>query len=212
MLHILVQGMIVGLALAAPIGPINIEIVRRGLAGGFFSGWLVGIGAMCADVIFCALVVTGVAQIADSPKLRVPMYLAGAAVMIYLGVTGLIAVLQDGKIDDAPISGRRSFLTGFLMAVSNPMGIVYWLSIGSALIASAIAAAGNGAGPVLIAGVFVGITIWATVLGGLTVLGRSFVSPKVMRAVSAVGAVVLVGFGLYFAWSGIKGLAGLVQA
>ena len=209
MLQILAQGMLVGLALAAPVGPINIEIVRRGLAGGFLSGWLVGIGAMTADVIFCALIVTGVAQIADSPRLRVPMYIAGAVVLIYLGVNGLRSVITGRAVDADPASGTRSFATGLLMAVSNPMGIVYWLSIGSALIASAIAAAGPGAGPVLVAGVFTGITAWVTFLAGLTKLGRSHVSAAFMRGVSAVGAVVLLGFGLYFAWLGIAGLGSL---
>lgn len=208
MLHILAQGMIVGLALAAPVGPINIEIIRRGLAGGFANGWLVGIGAMAADVIFCALIVTGVAQVADSPRLRVPMYLAGAVVLLYLGVAGLRQVVRGEGIEIVPVSGRRSFATGFLMAVSNPMGIVYWLSIGSALVASAIASAGAGAGPVLVAGVFAGITVWATFLAGLTTLGRRFVSPGVLRAVSAAGAGILLLFGLYFAWLGVTGIAG----
>jgi L-lysine exporter family protein LysE/ArgO len=211
MLSILVQGMIVGVALAAPVGPINIEIIRRALAGGFVHGWLVGLGAMTADVIFCALVVTGVGQLADSPKLRVPMYLAGAAVMIYLGVSGLLALRKGRELDLSAGSEARSYLTGFAMAVSNPMGIVYWLSIGSALIASAIAAAGNGAGPILVAGVFVGITIWVSILSGMTVLSRSFVSPKVMVIISAIGALVLLAFGLYFAWAGITGLAGLLH-
>ncbi|MGI9254213.1 MAG: LysE family translocator [Thermomicrobiales bacterium] len=201
--------MAVGLALAAPIGPINIEIIRRGLSGGFWNGWLVGIGAMLADTIFCALVVSGVAPIADSPRLRVPLYLAGAVVMGFLGITGLLAVYKGGEVDVAPASGRRSLATGFLMAVSNPMGIVYWLSIGAALIASAIATAGTGAGPVLVAGVFSGITIWATILAGLTMAGRRFVSPSVMRVISAFGAVVLLGFGIYFAWLGLAGIRDL---
>lgn len=206
MLQILAQGMIVGLALAAPVGPINIEIVRRGLAGGFFSGWLVGIGAMTADVIFCALIVTGAARFAESPRLQAPMFLAGAAVLLYLGIAGLRSVMSGGEIDTEPASGARSYATGFLMAISNPMGLVYWLSIGSAMIASAIATAGAGAGPMLVIGVLVGISIWATVLAGLTTLGRAWVSPAVMRGVSAVGAVVLLGFGLYFVWLGISSI------
>jgi len=206
MLQVLFQGMVVGIALAAPIGPINIEIIRRGLSGGFLNGWLVGVGAMLADTILCILVVSGVAPIADSPRLRVPLYLAGAVVLGYLGVMGLRAVIANHQVDDAPVSGRRSLATGFLMAMSNPMGIVYWLSIGSALIASAIATAGRGAGPMIVAGVFSGITLWTMVLAGLTQAGRSFVSPAVMRWISAIGAILLVAFAVYFGWLGISGL------
>lgn len=209
MLQVLFQGMVVGIALAAPIGPINIEIIRRGLSGGFFNGWLVGIGAMLADTLLCILVVSGVAPIADSPRLRVPLYLAGAVVLGYLGIMGLRAAIANRQVDAVPVSGRRSLATGFLMAVSNPMGIVYWLSIGSALIASAIATAGSGAGPMIVAGVFAGITLWTLVLAALTQAGRSFVSPAVMRWISAVGAVLLLAFAAYFGWLGMSGIRAL---
>lgn len=209
MLPVLLQGMGVGIALAAPIGPINVEIIRRGLGGGFINGWLVGIGAVLADTILCALVVSGVAPLADRPLLRIPLFLAGAVVLLYLGIGGLRALRAGIAFDVAPASGRRSLATGFLMAVSNPMGIVYWLSIGSALIAAAIDQGGRAAGPILIGGVFVGIVAWVTVLSGLTQAGRAFVSPRVMRGVGAFSAVMLVGFGLWFAWQGIAGLAAL---
>lgn len=48
MWQVVLQGMGVGVALAAPIGPINLEIIRRGLSGGFARGWLVGLGAVAA--------------------------------------------------------------------------------------------------------------------------------------------------------------------
>ncbi len=209
MLPVLLQGMGVGIALAAPIGPINVEIIRRGLGGGFVNGWLVGLGAVLADTILCALVVSGIAPLADRPMLRIPLFLAGAVVLLYLGIAGLRAVRSGTAFDVAPASGRRSLVTGFLMAVSNPMGIVYWLSIGSALIASVVEQGGRGAGPILIGGVFVGIVIWVTVLSGLAQAGRSFVSPRVMRGIGAFSAVVLVGFGLWFAWQGVSGLLAL---
>jgi L-lysine exporter family protein LysE/ArgO len=209
MLNVLAKGMMVGVALAAPIGPINIEIIRRGLSGGFVNGWLVGLGALAADTILCALVVSGVAPVADDARFRAPFYAAGAIVLIYLGVMGLRAVLTKGAADGPPPSGKRSFATGFLMAVSNPMGIVYWLSIGSALIASSIASDGAGAGPILIVGVFAGIAAWVTVLSGLTQAGRRFVSARVMLTISAIGAAILLAFGLYFGWLAVSAISSL---
>jgi L-lysine exporter family protein LysE/ArgO len=141
--------------------------------------------------------------------LRVPLFLAGAAVLLYLGFSGL-RNLRSAAIDGPPLSGRRSFVTGFLMAVANPMGIVYWLSIGSALIAGAIEQGGRGAGPVLVVGVFIGIACWVTVLSALTQAGRSFVSPRLLAAVGAASALILIGFGVWFGWQGIAGLLSAV--
>jgi len=197
----------VGVALAAPIVPINIEIVRRGLSGGFVAGWLVGLGAVVADTIFCILVVTGAAPLADRPALRAPLYLLGAVVLLYLGLNGLRASAAQPLPSPAVSMHRRSFATGFLMAAGNPMGLVYWFSIGAALIAAAIEQAGAGAAPVLVAGVFSGIVLWVTLLSGLTRAGRPFVSPRVLRALNVAGALALAAFGIYFAWLGVSALS-----
>lgn len=209
MYELILEGMGVGVGLAAPIGPINIEIVRRGLRGGFRAGWLVGLGAVSADTIYCALIVSGAAPIADSPRLRVPLFLAGALVLLFLGFGSLrsAATNKDANANapEAPPSGRRSYVAGFLLAVANPMGIVYWLSIGGALVASAVARAGPGGAPLLIGGVFVGIVCWVSFLSGLTRAGRRFVSAGFLRWTTAVSGVLLVGFGLYFAVKGVQG-------
>src|SRR5579884_1053905 len=120
MLDVVLEGMGVGVALAAPIGPINIEIVRRGLRGGFTAGWLVGLGAVTADTIYCALVVSGLTPLADRPWLRVPLFFAGAVVLGYLGIAGVLGALSAREGAIPPPSGRQSYATGFVMAASNP--------------------------------------------------------------------------------------------
>ncbi len=203
---LLVEGMVVGVALAAPIGPINVEIVRRGLRGGFLHGWLVGFGAVSADTIYCALVVSGIAPLADSALLRAPLYLAGAAVLAILGMTGLRAALAGEDVATPEPEGTRSYITGFLMAALNPLGIVYWLSIGAALVASAVAREGRGGAPVLVGGVFFGILVWVTVLSGMAQAGRRYVSEPVLRGVGAVGSLMLLGFAVYFGVQGVMSL------
>ena len=210
MVELILEGMGVGVGLAAPIGPINIEIVRRGLRGGFRAGWLVGLGAVSADTIYCALIVSGAAPVADSARLRVPLFLAGAIVLLFLGVGSLRSVASDqatntdANTSGTPPSSRRSYVAGFLLAVANPMGIVYWLSIGGALVASAVDRAGSGGAPLLIGGVFVGIVCWVSLLSGLTQAGRRFVSAAFLRWTTALSGVILVGFGFYFAIKGFQ--------
>lgn len=206
MIELIVQGMGVGVALAAPIGPINIEIVRRGLRGGFTAGWLVGLGAVTADTIYCALVVSGLAPVADRPWLRVPLYLAGALVLGYLGLSGVRGAISGQEVQAPPPSSRQSYATGFVMAAANPVGIVYWLSIGGALVASAVAHAGPRAAPLLVGGVFGGIVCWVTFLSGLTQGGRRFVSDRVLRWLTGLGGAVLAGFALYFGWQALRDL------
>ena len=206
MLSVVVQGMLVGMALAVPIGPINIEIIWRGLRGGFIHGWLVGLGALTADTIYCAVVVTGVAPVARSPRFQAPLFFVGAAVLLYLGTMGLREAIRGAGMVVEPGSKGRSYGTGFVMAVSNPLGIIYWLSIGSALIADAIRRSGEGAGPAVIFGVFFGIFCWVTLLSGLTQFGKRWVTPRVFRVISGIGGAMLIGFGIFFLVQGVQAM------
>jgi threonine/homoserine/homoserine lactone efflux protein len=205
-IDLIAQGMAVGVALAAPIGPINIEIVRRGILGGFWSGWSVGLGAVSADTIYCTLVVAGLVRVADSAAIRTPLFLAGAIVLCYLGVQGLKRAWDNRPPRSGETSGRRGFVVGFALAAASPMGIVYWLSIGAALVARAVEHSGQEGAPILVAGVFIGIVCWVTFLSVLTQGGRKFVSMDKLRWATAVASIMLFGFGVSFLVQGLRGL------
>jgi len=209
LLGVIVSGMGIGVALAAPIGPINIEIIRRGLQGGFVRGWLVGLGAVTADTLYCAIVMTGMAPFVTNIWLQIPLFVAGAIVLGYLGYGGLRAAIANTATTAAPPSSRQSYVTGLAMAATNPMGIVYWLSIGSALVASAVEQSGQAAAPALLLGVFSGIVGWVTVLSLMTLGGRRFVSPQVMRWFTGLSGALLIGFAVWFAIQGVQALLSL---
>jgi threonine/homoserine/homoserine lactone efflux protein len=202
---LIAYGMGIGVALAAPVGPINIEIIRRGVLNGPRAGWFVGLGALTADTIFATLIVSGLTQIADRPALRVPLFAAGAAMLGYVGWTSLaMALRSDIEVVDTARSGTRSYVTGFLMAALNPMGIVYWLSVGSALVAESVAKVGESASPVLVGGVFFGIFCWVTFLALLVRAGRRYVTGHIMRWITGIGGAVLLGFAAWFAIQAIR--------
>ncbi|MGM2834842.1 LysE family transporter, partial [Bacillus cereus group sp. Bce025] len=48
----IIQQIVLGISLAAPVGPINIEMLKRGIERGFWDAWVVGIGGMTADILF----------------------------------------------------------------------------------------------------------------------------------------------------------------
>ncbi len=205
--QLLGQGMVIGVALAAPIGPINIEIVRRCLLGGFRHGWLVGAGALSADTLYAILVVTGLTPLADRPALRFPLFLAGALMLAYLAWGSFqTALAQPSAVDAMPRAGR-SWITGFLMAALNPLGIVYWLSIGAALVASAVAQAGAAGSPLLIGGVFFGILCWVTFLSAIGQVARPFVSGTGLRWITAGSGLLLLGFAVWFLVQAIQSLS-----
>ena len=200
-------GMFIGVALAAPIGPINIEIISRGIRFGFRNGWYVGLGALTADTIYATIIVSGLTPIADRPAIRVPLFLAGATMLGWVGINSLRSAIKPAAtIERAVPSRNRSYLDGFMIALFNPMGIVYWLSVGAALVAEAVERVGKIGTPVLVIGVFLGLLTWVTALSVIAQVSRRFVTGQGMRWVTGTSGVIILGFAVWFLVQGITAI------
>lgn len=200
-MELALRGIIIGLSLAAPVGPINVEIVRRGLRSGFMSGWLVGIGAITGDTLYCLLVLAGVTPLVQHAAVRTVLWIAGSAFLAFLGYSSLRAALTKVHLSHPDRSSfeRRSYPTGFLMALFNPMGVVFWASIGGGLVASAAEQTDAIGRAAIVIGVILGIGLWVTTLSALVRGGRRFVSDRLFRAVNLASALLLFGFSAWFA-------------
>ena len=199
---LILYGMTVGVALAAPIGPINIEIIRRGIRDGFLHGWMVGLGALSADTVYAMVIVSGLASFADNESIRVVLYLAGGVMLTWVGWKSIRTALRgvEGDPGDVPKPRGRSYLTGLLMAAFNPMGIVYWLTVGAGLAADAVNRVGESGAPILVIGVMVGILLWVSTLSVIAQVSRRFVTGRGMRWVTGISGGIIIAFGLFFFW------------
>lgn len=196
---LVLYGMFIGVALAAPIGPVNIEIISRGIRFGFLSGWLVGLGALSVDTVYALLVVSGLTPLADSAALRFPLFLAGGVMLAFVGANSLRTALSHPPRDAAaPPHPGRSYVTGLLIAALSPMGIVYWLSVGAALVAEAVDRVGRIGAPVLVGGVFLGLLAWVSTIALLARIARRCVTGRGMRWITGVSGVVILGFAAWF--------------
>lgn len=204
---IALYGATVGVVLAAPIGPINVEIVRRGIRDGFLHGWMTGLGALTADTIYALAIVLGFARFAENEAVRVVLFFFGAAMMTYIGYNSIKTALGPHATEGAAPKRGRSYVTGFLMAAFNPFGIIYWLTVGAGLAADAVNRAGSGAAPILVIGVMLGIFAWVTTLSVIAQVSRRFVTGIAMRWITGASGVVLLGFAIWFLVSGIQLIA-----
>src|SRR5688500_19678667 len=73
----LLKGVLLGLGAAVPIGPVNVEMARRALRGGFFAGFALGCGAVTVDVLYLVLSSLSVAQLLNHPRVLKPLAVAG---------------------------------------------------------------------------------------------------------------------------------------
>lgn len=204
------RGVTLGLAAAAPIGPVNVEIIRRGLTRGHWPAFRFGLGACSADLIYLSLVLAGVTRWAQGATVRATMLFLGGLLLVVLGVLAGSATRNirnqtvtepDSAAEKTPSSRLRRWLpaggyaAGLAMTLSNPMTIAYWIGVSASLSAGQFLWKDYFAS---LAGVATGTVGWVTFISLVSSAGRRWVSRGLLTGVNLLGALLLLGYGAYF--------------
>ena len=213
----LFAGALFGLALAAPPGPMNAVIAEESVLRGWRAGFTAGLGAMVADLCFLALSLAGVVTIVESmSKLRGVLFAIGGVLMLYFGVDAARSVRATLTPDEDPDSKSKGFRRAFVLALTNPYQILFWLTVGVGLLTpgthdllaetqyvgnrlAGLLVVETGS-PTLLVGFFGGIVCWIVGFpAGLVALGDRF--ETLTPVVAGLSAIVLSGFGVAFLWA-----------
>ncbi len=196
----LVGYILLGLSLSAPIGPINAAQLDKGIKGGFWHAWCVGLGALLADLAYMFLVYFGVVQILNNPYVKAFLWLFGFMVLLY---TGFESIKDAGKITSRQMRGGstplyKSFLSGFFMSFFNPLSILFWLGIYGSILADAASTYPMSQLLIYSGGIVIGILIWDFSMAAASSMFRRFLTSGVLRSISILSGISLLGFGAYF--------------
>ncbi|PFA70328.1 amino acid transporter [Bacillus sp. AFS015802] len=199
-MSIFISYIVLGLSLSAPMGPINAAQLDKGIRFGFFHAWLIGLGGMVADGVFMLLIYFGVAQFIDTPVIKLFLWIFGFFVLTY---TGIESIQKSGSLEATSQQSQsetkgKAFRTGFFMAISNPLSILFWLGIYGSILAQTSSSYQSGQILLYSLGIFLGITLWDVTMAGVATGARKLVSPGILRVISIVSGIVLMGFGIYF--------------
>jgi threonine/homoserine/homoserine lactone efflux protein len=214
-------GAVFGLALAAPPGPMNAIIAEESVVGGWTAGFKTGLGAGIADFVFFLLALAGVVAVIDRfPTLRAGMVVIGGLLMLYFAY-GAFQNTEATLTGEGDTEAGRGFRKAFVLALTNPYQILFWLTVGVGLldpgsidVLSQVPLAGEALAGILVvetgsvallAGLFGGIVVWITGFPAALVAGRRRVD-AFAPLVAAGSALVLSGFGLFFLWDGVTTL------
>ena len=206
---ILVSYIFLGLSLAAPIGPVNSARLDKGIKNGFWHAWVVGAGSMIADAIFMLVVYMGMVHFLDIPIVQIFLWLFGGFILIYTGIESIVGV---NKINITAIRIKESlfkcFLTGFIMSISSPLSILFWLGIYGSILAKTAQTSGTSQLLIYSCMIFIGLTLWDLFVAGLTSGLRKYLTSTSLKVISVISGISLLGFGVYFGIQGLKALFG----
>ena len=184
-----ITGILLGLGVAIPIGPLNILIMNYSLSS-FGRGFALGMGAMSADILYFVLLSLGVLVVFDNPWIFKSIAIFGAIFLLYMAwacyknASKMLAKISCAERGESLLA---CYLKGLGLNSINPFIVGFWLSLSSVVVSSAnwmIAALG----------VLLALFAWVLGLSILTSLARRIISAKVARIFSYVSAVLMLFF------------------
>nr|WP_189030850.1 LysE family transporter [Paenibacillus albidus] len=199
-MHSFLSYILLGLSLSAPIGPINAAQLDKGIRGGFWHAWFVGLGAISADIIYMLLVYFGVIHLLDAPFVKAFLWLFGFFVLVYTGVESIknAGIITAAEMRGSETSLSRSFWAGFLMSLFNPLSILFWLGIYGSILAKAALEFPLQQLLIYSGAIVLGILIWDVTMAAASSIFRKVLTTRVLKAISVLSGLSLVGFGFYF--------------
>jgi threonine/homoserine/homoserine lactone efflux protein len=195
-IHFFFRGMVFGLSIAAPVGPIGVLCIRRTLAEGRAVGFVSGLGTATADACYGAVAAFGLTAVsAFLVNQHLWLRLIGGAFLCYLGVT-TFRTPPSARAASAGGGGLWSaYGTTFLLTLTNPLTILTFAAIFAGIGAGELHGA-YGSAALLVVGVFCGSALWWLLLSGGTSLLRTRLTPAALQWVNRLSGVVITVFGI----------------
>ncbi len=190
------QSALIGLSVAAPLGPVGLLCMQRSLESGARRGFVSGLGAASADALYALLGALGAGTL-------LPMFAgwegwlagAGAAFMLWLAVGMLRAPAAAEAAGARDGGGLLAAYTSVLaLTATNPLTVSSFIAIFATLGVQQQTSAGS----LLFAlGVFAGSALWWALLStGCAALGRQLGVP-IRKRINRAAGLLLAGFALF---------------
>lgn len=201
MLSLVRDGFLLGWSVAWPPGPINAEMVRRGLLRGFWPAWSVGLGAVSGDFLWALAVGFGASRIAALPGVAMVLGIVSVVLLLLLAalfLRGAASAWWSRREDTAPAatslqdSARGGWAVGFTLALSSPWNLAFWLAVMGQQASAGVEPAHA---LVVACSVIAGALTWTVLLCSAVHLGARFATPA-WNVVTQAGTGLLM---LYFA-------------
>ncbi len=189
------KGLIIGFAMAVPIGPIGIMCIRKTLAEGHSRGMIIGLGAATADSLYSCIAVFGLTFISDMVATQhFWVSLVGGGLLLFLGIRTFRAKRKDPIIPFDKKGLLGSYISAFLLALTNPVTIFAFVAV--------FAAFGLGhrlnivSACILVLGVFIGSCVWFLTLGYVATLFRKRLDSTGLKWVNRISGALIILSGI----------------
>ncbi len=209
----ILQKLLLGITLAAPIGPVSVEMIKRGLQGGFWAAFNIRLGGAIGNTLCLLAAFWGLNAIQDQTHILILLGLLGSLLLVYMGGTNLLKGMKPIKLDKSFEKNKsdkssktllKSLTFGFMLAIFNPVAVVFWLTI----FANDVPLEDSLSLTDLFNNFFIigGVLLWGATLSLLLEFGRRAVNPALFKWVTVGSGAVLLYFGFKYGFNNIQSL------
>jgi threonine/homoserine/homoserine lactone efflux protein len=188
--------MLMGLAVAAPVGPIGLLCIQRTLQDGRVVGLATGLGAATADALYGLVAAFGLTFVASFLlEQQAWIALLGGLYLCFLGLRIIRSAPAEQTVQKQRAGLLRAYGTTFVLTLANPLTILSFVAIFAGL-----GLAHNGddysAATILVLGVFCGSAAWWLLLSGGVSLVRNRLNAQTLVWVNRVSGAIIITFGV----------------
>jgi threonine/homoserine/homoserine lactone efflux protein len=192
-------GIVLGISIAAPVGPIALLCLRRTLAEGRLMGLAAGLGAATADAIGGAVAAFGLpALLGAVEQHEAALRAGGGGFMLMLGAWVLRSPRSPSAADGPPparVAGlAAAYGSTLLLTLANPMTVLSFVGA-VATLGGQMADTTGGESARFVAGVFTGSALWWLLWCGAASRLRGHLDANALRWVNRLAGGGIAVFG-----------------
>lgn len=192
-----------GISLSAPFGPLSAAALNRGMQSGFSGAFSVRLGGVVGNLLCLTIAFFFISLLYKLESLNFYITIFSSVILIALGAR---QYTNSKKLNiDAPKQHRSNsdLVTGFILAVFNPFGIIWWLSVYSASVSDSEAEINTIAAYYENLYIILGVLIWITIFSGIIGIIREKFPLKVLKIITQASSISLICYGVYYVYIGV---------
>lgn len=192
----LMIGILIGFAMAIPLGPLGIMCIRNTLSKGHLQGFMIGLGAATADMIYSSIAAFGLTAISDGlDTYRILIRIFGGALLLFIGVRTFRTKSKDPKFTITNGGSVKSYISSLGITLTNPSTIFAFIAVFATFdLTKGITFISSSA---LVAGIFVGSSLWFLVLSSGVALFRNKLDLRGLNWANKIAGVLIFASGIF---------------
>jgi threonine/homoserine/homoserine lactone efflux protein len=198
------KGFLIGLTMAAPVGPVGILSLKRTFMKGHLYGLVSGLGISTADAIYGLLALFSLTTISDFILAhQLWLRILGGIILCGLGIKTFFKSVHDQLAYLSGISNYvGAYLSALFLTLLNPILILAFGAIfaGMGLVSQSTSYLASVA---IVSGLFLGSASWWVFLSGMLSSLRMRFNDALIQKINQFSGVLIVFFGVIIIGSAI---------